>query len=37
MVKVLKQSSLEISADFEEIFDGATVEEATKSTLSKNA
>ena len=29
MVKVLKTSSLELEADFEEIFDGATVEEAT--------
>jgi len=30
MVKVLKTSSLELAANFEEIFDGATVEEATK-------
>jgi len=30
MVKVLKKSSLELEADFEEIFDGATVEEATE-------
>jgi hypothetical protein len=30
MIKVLKTSSLEVSADFEEFFDGATVEEATK-------
>ena len=30
MVKVLKQSSLELSAEFEEIFDGETIEEATK-------
>ena len=30
MVKVLKQSSLEISADVEEFFDGETIEEATK-------
>ena len=30
MVKVLKQSSLEISADIEEFFDGETIEEATK-------
>jgi len=30
MVKVLKTSSLELEADFEEIFDGATVEEATQ-------
>ena len=30
MVKVLKRSSLELAVDFEEIFDGATVEEATE-------
>ena len=30
MVKVLKKSSLEISADVEEFFDGETIEEATK-------
>tara|TARA_R100000935_G_scaffold4176_1_gene10109 strand:+ start:797 stop:1042 length:246 start_codon:yes stop_codon:yes gene_type:complete len=30
MVKVLKQSSLEITADVEEFFDGETIEEATK-------
>jgi len=30
MVKVLKRSSLELAVDFEEIFDGATVEEATQ-------
>jgi hypothetical protein len=30
MIKVLKTSSLELAADFEEFFDGATVEEATK-------
>tara|TARA_R100000541_G_scaffold21032_1_gene30836 strand:- start:86 stop:331 length:246 start_codon:yes stop_codon:yes gene_type:complete len=30
MVKVLKQSSLEIAADVEEFFDGETIEEATK-------
>jgi len=30
MVKVLKTSSLELEADFEEIFDGATFEEATQ-------
>ena len=30
MVKVLKQSSLELSADVEEFFDGETIEEATK-------
>jgi len=30
MVKVLKQSSLEITANVEEFFDGETIEEATK-------
>ena len=30
MVKVLKTSSLELEADFEEIFDGASVEDATQ-------
>ena len=30
MIKVLKTSSLELAADFEEFFDGETVEEATK-------
>jgi|TARA_B100000035_G_scaffold108116_1_gene91713 hypothetical protein len=30
MVKVLKRSSLELAVDFEEIFDGASVEEATQ-------
>ena len=30
MVKVLKRSSLELAVDFEEIFDGATIEEATQ-------
>jgi len=30
MVKVLKTSSLELAVDFEEVFDGATVEEATQ-------
>ena len=30
MVKVLKKSSLELAVDFEEIFDGASVEEATQ-------
>ena len=29
MVKVVKKSDIEIAAEFEEIFDGATVEEAT--------
>ena len=30
MVKVLKTSDLELAANFEEIFDGATVQEATE-------
>ncbi len=30
MVKVLKRSSLELAVDFEEIFDGASVEDATQ-------
>ena len=30
MVKVLKTSDLELAANFEEIFDGATIEEATQ-------
>lgn len=30
MVKVIKTSNLELVVDFEEIFDGATVEEATQ-------
>ena len=30
MVKVLKTSSLELAVDFEEIFDGASVEDATQ-------
>jgi hypothetical protein len=30
MVKVIKTSDLELAANFEEIFDGATVEEATE-------
>jgi hypothetical protein len=38
MVRVLKKSSLELMADIEEFFDGATVEEATeKSSQSKDA
>ena len=36
MVKVLKQSSLEISADVEEFFDGETIEEATKKAHYQN-
>ena len=31
MVKVIKTSDLELAANFEEIFDGATVEEATET------
>ena len=30
MVKVLKTSSLELAANFEEIFDGASIEDATQ-------
>ena len=30
MIKVKKTSSMELAADFEEIFDGANVEEATE-------
>ena len=30
MVKVIKKSDLELAANFEEIFDGASVEEATQ-------
>ena len=35
MVKVLKRSSLELAVDFEEIFDGASVEEATQKAHSQ--
>ena len=35
MVKVIKKSSLELSAEFEEIFDGATVEEATQKAFNQ--
>ena len=35
MVKVLKISSLELAVDFEEIFDGASVEEATQKAHSQ--
>ena len=35
MVKVLKTSSLELAVDFEEIFDGASVEEATQKAHSQ--
>jgi|TARA_R100001443_G_scaffold116362_1_gene136557 hypothetical protein len=35
MVKVLKKSSLELAVDFEEIFDGASVEEATQKAHSQ--
>ena len=38
MTKVIKTSSIELAADFEEIFDGANVEEATKKAYNqKNA
>ena len=35
MVKVLKTSSLELAVDFEEIFDGASVEDATQKAHSQ--
>ena len=35
MVKVLKRSSLELAVDFEEVFDGASVEEATQKAHSQ--
>ena len=35
MVKVLKRSSLELAVDFEEIFDGASVEDATQKAHSQ--
>jgi|TARA_B100001063_G_scaffold81593_1_gene75950 hypothetical protein len=35
MVKVLKKSSLELAVDFEEIFDGASVEDATQKAHSQ--
>ena len=36
MVKVIKKSNLELTVDFEEIFDGATVEEATTKAYNQN-
>lgn len=35
MVKVIKKSNLELTVDFEEIFDGASVEEATQKAHSQ--
>ena len=35
MDKVLKRSSIELAVDFEEIFDGANVEEATQKAHSQ--
>ena len=35
MVKVLKRSSLELAVDFEEIFDGASIEDATQKAHSQ--
>ena len=35
MVKVIKKSNLELTVDFEEIFDGATVEEATTKAYNR--
>ena len=35
MVKVIKKSNLELTVDFEEIFDGASVEEAAQKAHSQ--
>ena len=35
MVKVIKKSNLELIVDFEEIFDGATVQEATEKAYNQ--
>ena len=35
MTKVIKTSTIELAADFEEIFDGANVEEATEKVQSQ--
>jgi hypothetical protein len=35
MVKVIKTSDLELAANFEEIFDGATVQEATEKAFNQ--
>ena len=35
MVKVIKTSDLELAANFEEFFDGATVEEATEKAFNQ--
>tara|TARA_A100001515_G_scaffold129937_1_gene116896 strand:- start:550 stop:756 length:207 start_codon:yes stop_codon:yes gene_type:complete len=33
MVKVIKSSDVELAANFEEVFDGATVQEATEKAF----
>ena len=35
MVKVIKTSDVELAANFEEIFDGATVQEATEKAFNQ--
>jgi hypothetical protein len=35
MVKVIKSSDLELAANFEEVFDGATVQEATEKAFNQ--
>jgi hypothetical protein len=35
MVKVIKSSDVELAANFEEIFDGATVQEATEKAFNQ--
>jgi len=35
MVKVIKTSDLELAANFEEVFDGATVQEATEKAYNQ--
>ena len=35
MVKVIKSSDVELAANFEEVFDGATVQEATEKAYNQ--
>ena len=35
MVKVIKKSDVELAANFEEVFDGATVQEATEKAFNQ--
>jgi hypothetical protein len=35
MVKVIKSSDVELAANFEEVFDGATVQEATEKAFNQ--